>query len=339
MMNVTVVLLDGGLPSTAIAPLEILGSAGVLWNELRGEAGDRRFDVQTASLDGESTATSVSVSLPAERALDEVEAADLIVISSGTSDLAVELERNARLLPWLRRWRERGSAIAGICTSVPLLAEVGFLDGRPATTHWAVVNQCRRRYPRVQWQPERSMTESDGIFCSGGAYSAIDLSLYLVEKYCGHRVAMQTAKALALQTPRTWQVGFAAEPPEITHDDEQIRQAQEWLFDNFGKEIRVEELASHVSMSSRNFSRRFKAATGETPIRYLQRLRINAARHLLENDLKTVRQVSRAVGYQDLSFFRRLFKRHTGEAPRTYRERFGTSLPESLAVGQRTLKS
>lgn len=339
MMRVTVVLLEGSLPSTALVPLEILGSAGVLWEGLHGEGGDRRFQVETASLDGGSTATSVSLPLPATRAIHQVESADLVVLSSGITEIEAQLRRNAELLPWLRGLRARGSAVAGICSSVPLLAEAGLLDGRPATTHWAVVNECRRRYPEVQWQPERAVTEADGVFCSGGAYTAIDLSLYLVEKYCGHRIAMQTARSLVLRTPRAWQAGYATEPPAVHHDDAQIRRAQEWLFANFGGEVRVEELAVRVGMSPRNFARRFKAATGETPIRYLQRLRINAARHLLENDLKTVRQVSRAVGYEDLSFFRWLFKRHTGEAPRRYRERFGTSLPDSLAVGQRTLKS
>lgn len=336
MMKVTVVLLEGGLPSTAIAPVEILSSAGVLWNDLRGEAEDRRFRVQTASLDGGSTGTPVPLSLPASRSIDDIEETDLIIVASGSSDFDLELERHARLVPWIREWREQGAAIGAVCSSVVFLAEAGLLDGRPATTHWAVVDGCRRRYPRVHWQPERAVTESDRIFCSGGIYSSIDLSLYLVERYCGHRVAMQTAKALLLQTPRTWQVGFETEPPRMDHDDSQVRDAQEWMFDHFAEDVRVEELASRVGSSPRNFARRFKAATGETPIRYLQRLRINAARHLLENDLKTVRQVSRAVGYRDASFFRRLFKRHTGEAPQKYRERFGTSLPESLAVGERT---
>lgn len=336
MMKVTVVLLEGGLPSTAVAPVEILGSAGVLWNKLRGEAEERRFDVETASLDGGSPVTPVQISLPAGRSIEDVEETDLVILASSSTDFDLELQRHAPLLPWLREWRDRGAAIAAVCSSVMFLAEAGLLDGRPATTHWAVVDRCRRRYPGVHWKPERAVTESDRIFCSGGVYSSIDLSLYLVERYCGHRVAMQTAKALVLQTPRTWQVGFAAEPPRMNHDDPQVREAQEWMFDHFAEDVRVDDLAARVGSSPRNFARRFKAATGEPPIRYLQRLRVNAARHLLENDMKTVRKVSRAVGYRDVSYFRRLFKRHTGEAPQKYRERFGTSLPESLAVGERT---
>lgn len=136
---------------------------------------------------------------------------------------------------------------------------------------------------------------------------------------------MQTAKALLLETPRIWQAGFSAEAPKITPEDERIRKAQEWLFDNFTEDVRVENLATQVGMSPRNFARRFKAATGETPIGYLHRLRINAARHLLENDLKTIREISWAVGYEDLGFFRVLFERYTGVSPQVYRQRFGLS--------------
>lgn len=335
MIDTTVVLLEAGLPSTAVAPIEILSTAGVLWNELRGEEADRRFRVRTASLDGGPVGVAVPLTLEPDGAIGEMEQ-DLVVVSAGSGDLEAELERNGALVTWLRDQRERGVLIAGICTGVPLLAEAGLLDGGSATTHWAVVDACRRRYRNVRWEPERSVTERDGVFTSGGVYSAIDMGLYLVEKYCGHRIAMETAKALVLQTPRTWQVGYATEPPEITHEDEQIADAQEWLFRHFSEEIQVESLASQVGMSPRNFARRFKAATGDTPIRYLQRLRINAARHLLEDDTKSVREVGRAVGYGDISFFRRLFRRFTGEPPQKYRERFSTRPPRTLAISERS---
>ncbi len=166
----------------------------------------------------------------------------------------------------------------------------------------------------------------------GGVYASIDLSLYLVEKYCGHKIAMQTAKALLLETPRLWQAGYAADPPQASHGDAEIQQAQEWLFRNLAQGIQVEDLAAQICMSPRTFARRFKAATGDTPINYLHRLRINAAKHLLENDMKSVREVSRKVGYEDLTFFRRLFKRYTGSPPREYRERFGSKSPPRVPI-------
>jgi transcriptional regulator GlxA family with amidase domain len=256
--------------------------------------------------------------------IDAIRRADLIVVSSVGGDIPTACRRNAALMPWLKRWHRRGVAIAGICSGVALLAEAGLLDGRPATTHWGMIGSCRARYPKVRWQAERFITESDNVFTSGGVYAAVDLSLYLVEKYCGHEVAMQTARSLLLQTPRTWQAGYAAEPPAAQHDDVAIRKVQDWLFENFRTDVRVQRLAALTNMSTRTFARRFKSTIGETPLDYLHRLRINAARHLLESDSLSIRDVSLAVGYEDVAFFRRLFRRHTGTPPRDYRHRFGT---------------
>jgi len=197
------------------------------------------------------------------------------------------------------------------------------LRRRPATTHWAVVDQARALYPNVHWKADRFVTESENVFCGGGLYASIDLSLYLVEHYCGHEVAVQTAKALLLETPRIWQSTYAAQPPRSGHDDEAIQRAQAWLFEHFRKPIDLEALASKAGMSTRNFARRFKAATGEAPLAYIHRLRIDSARHYLENAQRSVREISSAVGYEDLAFFRNLFRRHTGTSPREYRARFG----------------
>jgi transcriptional regulator GlxA family with amidase domain len=206
---------------------------------------------------------------------------------------------------------------------VTLLADAGLLDDRPATTHWAMIDAFRQRYPRVDWQPERFVTESGRVFCGGGVYAAIDLSLYLVEKYCGHRVAVETAKALLLETPRIWQSGYGTAPPRSQHDDEGIQKAQAWLMRNFRHEVQVADLAARVGMSPRTFARRFTAAAGETPLAYLHRMRIDAAKRLLETRPKSIADVSREVGYEDVGFFRTLFRRFTGAPPRAYRSRFG----------------
>jgi transcriptional regulator GlxA family with amidase domain len=332
VIDVTVVLLERALPSTSVTPIEIFSNAGVLWQMIHGQPMIPRFRVRTVSLDGHPTRHAIPVQLQPEGTLASIKKTDLIVVPTAEFDIDASNQANRVLVPWLRRQYTRGASIAGICTGVSLLAEAGLLDGRPATTHWAMVGEFRRRYPTVDWQPDRFVTESGRIFCGGGVYSAIDLSLYLVERYCGHEVAVETAKALLLETPRMWQSGYAAAPPRSAHDDDAVKRAQDWLFRNFKQEVSLDDLAARVGMSPRNFARRFSAATGETPLGYLHRLRIDAARHLLETRGKSVADVSQEVGYEDLGFFRRLFRRHTGATPQAYRARFGPGRARAVAT-------
>jgi transcriptional regulator GlxA family with amidase domain len=318
-----VVLLTGSLPSTSIAPLEILSCAGVLWEDFRGSKREPLFHVKAVTIDGKPTSNLIPITINTDGSIDDVRHADLIVVPAAGVDIEEIRRTHASLVPWLQKWHKRGAAIAATCTGVTLVAEAGLLDGKPATTHWSFVDEMRELYPNVNWQPERFITERDNVFSSGGVYASIDLSLYLVEKFGGHQVAMETAKALLLETPRLWQSAYAADAPASSHDDEPIEKAQRLLFRNFREDVPVQELASKVGMSARNFARRFKAATGDTPLEYLHRLRINAAKHLLEGDARSIQEVSEAVGYGDVMFFRRLFKRHTGVPPSEYRIRFG----------------
>ncbi len=325
MFEVTVVLIEGSLPSTAIAPMEIFSCAHILWDRFHGRSSEPLFRVRAATATGRPARNLIPVTITPTCSITDVRKADLIVVPAAGADVGEILHKNHALVPWLRRWYRRGTAVAGVCSGVALLAEAGLLDGRPATTHWALSDQFQRRFPKVQWQPERFITESNNVFCSGGVYASIDLSLYLVEKFCGHQIAMETAKSLLLQTPRMWQTAYAGEAPGAMHGDAPIKQIQQWLFENFRDDIHVDALAARIGMSPRNFARRFKTATGETPLSYLHRLRINAAKHLLESEVATIRDVSLAVGYEDVMFFRRLFKRYTSVPPREYRIRFGSS--------------
>lgn len=179
------------------------------------------------------------------------------------------------------------------------MAATGLLDGKRATTHWGSAERFREKYPKVKWMPELMVTEDRGSYCGGGVHAALDLSLYLVEKFCGHDVAVQSAKALLIETPRAWQAGFAIVPLKTEHSNDSISSAQEWLHQNFHKSFSLEAPARRVGMSLRNFVRRFKQATGDSPLMYLQKLRIAAAKRLLESDHRTMQEISDAVGYQD----------------------------------------
>ena len=212
--------------------------------------------------------------------------------------------------------------IAGVCAGVAPLAEAGLLDGRRATTHWAVAESFRQRYPKVDWHTELLITEDGNLFCSGGAHAAIDLSLYLVEKLCGHEVAVQCSRWLVLDMPRTYQSGYSILPISRSHSDQKIRAIEDYLRVRFGEDFSTEDVALHAGMSRRNFIRRFKQATGHLPGAYLQMIRVAAARQMLEEGDASIQRVGSTVGYNDAAFFRHVFKRHIGLTPADYRNRF-----------------
>jgi transcriptional regulator GlxA family with amidase domain len=326
MLDVTILLCRGGCVSTSIVPLEIFHAAGVIWNMCIGRGPEPLFRTTTVTVDGRPVEGMGPIHVVPDKALEEVTRTDLIFVPTPGFDLDVLLAENAASVPWLKRLHERGALIAGVCTGVALLAEAGILDGRRATTHWAMADAFRARYPRVEWQPQQCVTEDQGVFCGGGLYSSIDLALYLVEKLCGRNVAIEIVKALVLQMPRTYQTSFAVLPIGRDHGDPVIRRAEDWLHNHLADEINFDELAARFGLTTRTLQRRFKAATAESPRAYLQHLRVQAAKGMLEADRMTVQEISVAVGYDDATFFRDLFKRHAGLSPGAYRDRFGRAM-------------
>ena len=323
MTEVTILFLDGSFSSTAVGPMEVFRHAGTLWNWLTGTRQNPRFRVTAASVDGRAVCCDGPIYIKPDVALAAVRKTDLIFVPTTGPSIDDMVERNPGVVPWLRRWHKRGTAIASVCSGVGLVAATGLLDGKRATTHWGLAGRLREKYPKVNWMPELMVTEDRGFYCGGGVHAALDLSLYIVEKFCGHEIAMQTAKAMLIETPRAWQAGFGIVPLKMEHTDDSISVVQEWLHENFHKGFPLDVPARRAGMSLRNFVRRFKHATGDSPLMYLQKLRIAAAKRLLEGDHRTVQEISNAVGYEDIAFFRQLFERHTGVSPSAYRQRFG----------------
>jgi transcriptional regulator GlxA family with amidase domain len=329
--DVIVVLLEDSYASTAVGPIEVFHSAGTLWNWLHGETLEPRFRVRTASVDGACVTSLCSLGLRPELAIDDIEQADIIIVSASGWDVQGRISRSTPLLPWLRKWHDRGAYIAGVCTGVAFLAESGLLDGRMATTHWAVADNFRVRYPQVKWQSDQFVTEDGRLLCSGGVYASIDLSLYLVEKLCGHEIALRCAKALLVSMPRQGQSGYSVLPLARPHFDSKIRAIEEYLQDHFACDLSIELLAGRAGMSARNFIRRFKASTGRLPGAYIQALRVSAAKDLLDRGAPSVQEVASTIGYGDIAFFRQVFRRHTGMTPTEYRDLFA---PLSLNRGE-----
>jgi transcriptional regulator GlxA family with amidase domain len=322
VLDVTVVLLEAGYASTAIAPIEVFHSAGALWNWLHGEDLQPRFRVRVASVDGKPVTSLCSLGLMPQCSLADIKRTDIIIVPASGWDVQDKIAANGALITWLRKHHAKGAYVAGVCTGVLFLAEAGLLDGREATTHWGVADILKERYPKVNWRAEQFVTEDGRLFCSGGIYASVDLSLYLVEKFCGHEIALQTAKSLLVSMPRTRQSGYAVVPLSPPHSDAKIRDTEDHLRTHFARDLSIERLAERVGMSPRTFIRRFKAATGRLPGAYHQSLRIAAAKEMLEQGAGSIQTVCTSVGYTDLAFFRRLFKRQTGMTPADYRATF-----------------
>jgi len=335
-MHITVLVPGCGFPSTVVGPVEVFSNTGFIWNTLMGENSDTPFQVETASNDGKPVSYQGGVTITPDKSVAQVRHTDLVFATTIGLDFDGVTAANPGMLQLIRREAERGTMVAGVCSGVFMLAEAGVLEGRPATTHWALVDEFRQRYPNVDWQPDRFITESDNIFCGGGVYAALDLCLHLVERMAGYEAARQCGRALLIDSPRTWQAGFATPMLKQSHRDDRIWRSQEALHKFFREPLTVEKLARDSGMSTRNFTRRFKQATGDSPLAYLHKLRIDYAKHMLESEYTSVQEVCFQVGYEDQPHFRNLFKRHTGLSPTEYKARFGSHRQTSNKAAVRT---
>jgi transcriptional regulator GlxA family with amidase domain len=323
MIDVTVVLLKSGLASTAVGPAEVFHCAGTFWNTLVGSPTDAAFRVRAVSVDRGPIHSLSPLILAPDQTIADINKTDLIFIQTGGLDVDAMLEHHSSLVPWIQKQYAAGASIAAVCTGVAFPAAAGLLDGARATTHWAAAGEYAARFPRVDWHPEYVVTEDGRMFCGGGVNSATDLALYLVEKFCGHRTALNAAKALLIDMPRIYQSGYALVPLSPQHGDERIRRAEYYLQQNYADPLRVDDLATLVGLTPRTFGRRFRSSTGQLPSAYLQKIRIAAARERLENEQTPIQEIAHGVGYADLAHFRTLFRTTTGMSPAEYRSRFG----------------
>lgn len=225
-------------------------------------------------------------------------------------------------LKWAAAKYRCGTPIAAMCTGTFVLAESGLLDGRAATTNWYFTRLFRQRYPRVMLDPDQILTHDDGLICTGASTAIFHLGLFVIERFGSAGLAATCAKALLVDPNQDSQAPYMIPDFSKRHQDRRIRRAQQWLETRFDEPITIETVAGEVGLSPRHFKRRFKVATGETPIGYLQRVRIAAAKKKLEGSRDTVNDITWKIGYEDSSTFRRLFKKHTGLSPRAYREKF-----------------
>lgn len=293
------------------------------------------FDCQVVTVDNEPVrAYSGAMVTPTVRREDF--RPDLIVVGSSV-EAAVSTDRLERALApaipihgWLQQAFERGVVLASVCTGSFVLAEAGLLDNQVATTHWRAGPLFRSRYPKIRLEEEHLLVDNGQIICAGGATAFMDLCVYLVERFASPSVALACSKMLVLDGRRVEQTPYMAFYSRKAHQDDAIRKAQTWLEQHYSEPVTIDDVAEVAGLGTRTFKRRFKEATGETPIGYLQHLRIEAAKHKLESSREQTARIIWGVGYEDASSFRRLFKRTVGCTMEQYRKRFSYVTPMAV---------
>lgn len=265
------------------------------------------------------------------KTLEEMADADLIITPAFrfTGNPMAILEKNKALVDWIKKMNKQGTEVASLCFGSYFLAEAGLLSGKPCTSHWMAIEDMRRRYPDVKLLPDRVMTDQDGVYTSGGAFSSLNLVLYLIEKFCGREVVIWASKMFSIDLDKSNQSHFAVFQGQHQHEDAEILQAQRFIEQNYHLEISVETIAEQANMSKRNFIRRFKNATQNTPLEYLQRVKMESAKKELEKSAQNINTLMYNVGYNDVKTFRKVFKRVTGLTPQDYRRKYSRALPQT----------
>ncbi|GGB19145.1 MULTISPECIES: GlxA family transcriptional regulator [Mucilaginibacter] len=256
------------------------------------------------------------------KTIDEIKDVDLVIAPAfyGPPDLV--MRKNKNLIDFIRNMYNKGAEVASLCFGSYFLAEAGVLNGKPCTTHWVAVDDMKRRYPDVNILPDMVTTDKDGTYTSGGAFSSMNLILYLIEKYCGRDTGIWASKMFSLDIDRTSQAHFKVFEGQHQHEDQEIMRSQLFIENNYHLPISVEEIAGQTNMSKRNFIRRFKSATQNTPMEYLQKVKIESVKKGLEKTNFNISELMYKVGYNDLKTFRKIFKRITGLTPQDYRSKY-----------------
>lgn len=303
---------------------DLLHVANRQWQKTFGNQ-DVQFEWHTASIDGKPVEAATGLKVAMDSSLKDSPESNIIVIPALTYTTRAQWDKDLAELTELFQWlRERRSTdlIVSHCTGVFSLAEAGLLDNRSATTAWWLKEQFRDRYPAIQLDIDQLIVESDNILTGAAGNSDQLLALNIINRYMGPQITALVSKLLLVDLNRMEQTPFLTLQQQLEHTDSLVADAQTWLQNNLKESAAVSNLPEVLKVSARTLIRRFNNALGETPNRYLQNLRIDTAKRLLETTDQSVEVIMSQVGYTDLSSFSRLFQRKTGLTPRAYRHRF-----------------
>lgn len=320
-------------PAILFGLLDVLASVGAVFPDMtKGEPGDALLDVRIVAADPAPFRCFGGILVEPHESIDGAEPFDVIIVCDLYTPITTAPRgRFAREVEWIRRMHQGGALIASVCTGSLLLAEAGLVDGRACAGHWAYAGLYAAEYPAVDFDASAILvlgSEPDRVITAGGVTAWQDLALHVIARLCGRRHAIETAKVHLLAGHEDGQLPFAALVRLTDADDAVVAGCKTWIADNYAVDNPVAAMVERSGLQSRTFGRRFRAATGERPIDYVHAVRIDEARSVLESSALGVDEVGFAVGYDDPTFFRKLFKRRTGLTPAAYRRKFA-SIPVS----------
>jgi transcriptional regulator GlxA family with amidase domain len=289
------------------------------------------FEIELVGMTKEVRLNNSLFTVHTDKLLSEVRHTDLIIIPALSGDVGMALKLNEAAIPWIVEQYAKGSELASLCIGAFLLASTGLLSGKKCSTHWSYANAFREMFPDVELVDGSIITEEQGIYSSGGANSYWNLLLYLVEKYTDRDTAILASKYFAIDIDRESQSVFMLFEGQKSHKDIEILKAQEFIETNYQDRITVEQLLDQLAIGRRSFERRFKRATNNTVVEYIQRVKIEAAKRSFESSYKNINEVMYNVGYTDTKAFRTIFKKITGLTPIEYRNKYNKPAVNEMA--------
>jgi transcriptional regulator GlxA family with amidase domain len=320
MKHLTILVPEGeNNLSSIVGPYKIFSKANEFWKA----AGKKElFKIELAGVSKEVEFYNGLFSVKPHNNISAISKTNLVIIPSLNHNYEQAVKGNKLMIEWIVQQYKNDAEIASICTGAFMLASTGLLDGKSCSTHWAVSENFIKMIPKVNLQTDQLITDENGIYTNGGAYSFLNLMIYLVEKYYDRQTAIYCSKVFQIEMDRNSQSSFAMFTGQKKHDDEMVKKAQTYIEGKIDEKISVESLSSRFAVGRRTFDRRFIKATGNTPLEYSQRVKIESAKKALEISRKTINEIMYEVGYSDVKAFREVFRKITGMSPLEYKHRY-----------------
>jgi len=320
MKHLTIIVHEGqNNLSSIVGTHEIFVEANKYWKKLHGQP---LFKIELAGITKKVVFEAGLFTVKTETHISAINKTHLIVIPSLNHKYQKGEKGNKTFIEWIKEQYKLGAEVASICSGAFMLASSGLLDGKSCSTHWAHADTFRNMFPKVKLQADKLITDENGLYTNGGAYSFLNLAIYLVEKYYDRQTAIYCSKIFQIEMDRNSQSPFAIFTGQKQHGDEVVQQAQAYIESKLDEKISIEYLSSLFAVGRRNFDRRFIKATGNTPVEYSQRVKIESAKKAFESTRKTINEVMYEVGYQDVKAFREVFRKITGMSPLEYRGKY-----------------